>query len=173
MIGAARSFIYPESQDVWLQSPAASSSTSCLCKCTIKMRCSRSTCDTKHLKCGRHGNTFGLFGHQFVKQHDIIRKWEMKMNLTCIKWYHFLWNLKCGLFIWVRVSTCDRCFHKTHQTCKVPVLVVRLNQVRLHDVGNVGFTDFKSHVNTLVRLKSWCWAHRPRPLQYNWYQVCS
>lgn len=45
MIGAARNIIYPESEDVWLQSssPSSSAGTSSLYKCTIKMRCSHNT----------------------------------------------------------------------------------------------------------------------------------
>lgn len=45
MIGAARNIIYPESEDVWLQSssPSSSGGTSSLYKCTIKMRCSHNT----------------------------------------------------------------------------------------------------------------------------------
>lgn len=45
MIGAARNIIYPEWEDVWLESssPSSSGGTSSLYKCTIKMRCSHST----------------------------------------------------------------------------------------------------------------------------------
>lgn len=51
MIGAARKIIYPESEDVWLQSSSHSSSggTSSLCKCTIKMRCSHNTLAPSHV----------------------------------------------------------------------------------------------------------------------------